>query len=160
ERFSWRLTGADDKRPLKRSAEMNHLSTAKIALLISGRAEEDAAEACRHMAETCPVCGERLAGGEALMKRFRQWGALTVWREGPSADALFETLLEQGQNPEGWDALVEEDAAYQTWCVAWVALEGAQKLIVEDATRAQARNLALLAAKIASRLSTSYHPNS
>src|SRR5947209_11620430 len=115
---------------------MCHLSTAKIAYLIAEAAGEEAAECCRHLAEVCPDCGTRLAEVEALLKRFRHWDAETVWREGPAAEALFETLLEKGRNPEGWASLVEQDVAYQTWCVAWVALEGAQKLIAGDITRA------------------------
>jgi len=138
---------------------MKHLETAEIAKLLSDGGV--GVECCRHLAERCEVCGQRLAEIEALMKRFRHWDAETVWREGPAADALFETLLEKGQNPEGWASLVEQDAAYQTWCVAWVALEGAQKLIAgDDATQAQARDLALLAANIAAHLSSSYHPDS
>jgi hypothetical protein len=43
---------------------------------------------------------------------------------------------------------------YQTWGVAWVALERAQNLLAEDATRAQARTT------IAAHLDASYHPDS
>ena len=139
-------------------ADLRHLETAEIAKLLSDGGV--AAETCRHLAELCAVCGERLAELEALMKRFRHWDAETVWREGPAADLLFEALLEKGKNLDGWTSLVESDAEYQTWGVAWVALEGAHKLIAEDATRAQARDLALLAAKIAAHLASSYHPDS
>ena len=138
--------------------EMRHLELAEIAKLLSEGSPF--AESCRHLAEVCPVCGERLAEVEGLMQRFRHWDAETVVREGPAADVLFEALLENGKSPEGWASLVEEDADYQTWGVAWVALEGAQKLIAEDATRAQARNLALLAARIAAHLGATYNPES
>ena len=137
---------------------MNHLETADIAKLLSDGGV--GAECCRHLAEHCSVCGQRLAEVEALMRRFRHWDAETVFREGPAADVLFEALLEKGKSPEGWASLVENDAEYQTWGVAWVALEGAQKLIAEDSTRTQARDLALLAAKIAAHLNASYHPDS
>lgn len=135
---------------------MKHLKTAEIAKLLSDG--DVAAVCCRHLAERCEVCGQRLAEIDALMKRFRHWDAETVWREGPAADVLFETLLEQGKDLEGWTSLVESDAEYQTWGVAWVALEGAQKLIAEGATRSQARDLALLAAAIAEHLGDSYGP--
>src|SRR5262249_11136258 len=135
---------------------MSHLEAADIAKLLSDGGV--AAECCRHLAERCEVCGQWLAEGEALMKRFRHWDAETAWRDGCAAEALFETLLEQGKSPEGWTSLVEQDEQYQTWGVAWVALEGAQKLIAEGATRAQARDLALLSAAIAEHLGESYGP--
>jgi len=136
---------------------MSHLEPAEIAKLLS--AGSPFAESCRHLAAVCTVCGQRLAEVEALMQRFRHWDAETVVREGPAAEVLFEALLEKGKNPQGWAALVEKDPDYQTWGVAWVALEGAHKLIAEDATRAQARNLALLAARIAALLGASYNPD-
>jgi hypothetical protein len=137
---------------------MKHLELAEIAKLLSDGGV--AAECCRHLAEHCEVCGKRLAEVEALMKRFRHWDAETVVREGSAADVLFEALLDKGKSPEGWVSLAESDAEYQTWGVAWVALEEAQKLIAEDATRPQARDLALLAATVAAHLSASYHPDS
>ena len=137
---------------------MRHLELAEIATLLSKGGVD--AESCRHLAEVCPVCGERLAEVEALMQRFRHWDAETVVREGPAAEVLFDALLENGKNPEGWAALVETDAEYQTWGVASVALEGAHKLLAEDATRAQARDLALLAARIAAHLGAFYNPES
>jgi hypothetical protein len=134
---------------------MNHLELAEIAKLLSEGSP--LAEICRHFAEVCPVCGERLAEVEALMKRFRHWDAETVLREGPPAAELLETLLAGGESLEDWASLVEqEDAEFQTWGVAWVALERAQSLVAEDATRAQARDLALLAARIATHLGASY----
>ena len=60
---------------------MRHLEIAEIAKLLSDGGVF--AEFCRHLAEVCPVCGERLAEVEALMKRFRHWDAETVLREGP-----------------------------------------------------------------------------
>ena len=137
---------------------MRHLEPAEIAKLLSDGSVF--AEFCRHLAEVCPLCGERLAEVEALMKRFRHWDAETVVREGSAADGLFETLLQKGQGPAGWSSLVKERAEYQTWGVAWVALERAQGLIAEVATKAQGRELALLAATIAVHLGASYHPDS
>jgi len=137
---------------------MRHAELTEIAKLLSDGGV--AADVCRHLAEVCPDCGERLAEIEALMQRFRHWDAETVLREGAAADVLFEALLEKGKSPEGWTSLVENDAEYQTWGVAWVALEGAQKLIAENSTRAQARDLAVLAATIAVHLNASYHPDS
>jgi len=135
---------------------MNHLELAEIAKLLSEGSPF--AEICRHFAEVCPVCGERLAEVEALMKRFRHWDAETVLREGPPAAELLETLLAGGESLEDWASLVEqEDAEFQTWGVAWVALERAQSLVAEDATRAQARDLALLAVRIATHLGASYN---
>jgi len=135
---------------------MKHLETAEIAKLLSDGGV--GVECCRHLAERCEVCGQRLAEVEALLKRFRHWDAETVSREGPAAEVLFETLLDQGKDLAGWASLVEGDEDYQTWGVAWVALEGAQKLIAEGATRSQARDLALLAAAIAEHLGDSYGP--
>jgi hypothetical protein len=137
---------------------MRHLELAEIAKLLSEGSPF--AEICRHFAEVCPVCGERLGQVDALMKRFRHWDAETVVREGPSADGLFESLLAKGQDLAGWCSLVKEEGEYQTWGVAWVALERAQGLIAEEATKAQARELALLAATIAGHLGASYHPDS
>ncbi len=137
---------------------MRHFEPAEIAKLLSDGGV--GGEFCRHLAEVCPACGERLAKVEALMKRFRHWDAETVVREGPAADGLFEALLEKGQGPAGWSSQVKENAEYQTWGVAWVALERAQGLIAEQTTTAQARELALLAATIAGHLGASYHPDS
>lgn len=137
---------------------MRHLELTEIAKLLSDGGV--AAESCRHLAEVCPVCGERLAEVEALMKRFRHWDAEIIAREGPAADGLFAALLEKGQGPSGWSSLVNEKAEYQTWGVAWVALERAQGLMGEEDTKAQARELALLAATISGHLGASYHPDS
>jgi len=136
---------------------MRHLELTEIAKLLSDGGVS--AESCRHLVEACPVCGERLAEVEALMKRFRHWDAETVVREGPAADGLFAALLKKGQGPSGWSSLVDE-TEYQTWGVAWVALERAQGLMGEGDTKAQARELALLAATIAGHLGASYHPDS
>ncbi|HEX3525709.1 MAG TPA: hypothetical protein VH988_01460 [Thermoanaerobaculia bacterium] len=140
---------------------MRHLELADIAKLLSDGGVF--AEFCRHLAEVCPLCAERLTKVEALMKRFRHWDAETVVREGPAADELFEALLEKEQGHSGWSSLVMdvlEKAEYQTWGVAWVSLEKAQGLILEEDTKAQARELALLAATIAGYLGASYHPDS
>jgi hypothetical protein len=138
---------------------MRHLEIAEIAKLLSDGSLS--AESCRHFAEVCAICGERLAEVEALMKRFRHWDAETVVREGPPAADLLDALLAAGEGLEVWTSLVEqEDGEFQTWGVAWVALERAQSLIAEDATRVQARNLALLAATIAAHLGASYNLDS
>jgi len=137
---------------------MKHLELAEIAKLLSEGTPF--AESCRHLAENCPTCGERLGQVDALMKRFRHWDAETVVREGLAADRLFEALLKKGQGLAGWSALVEEKAKYQTWGVAWVALERAQAQIADVATRAHAWELALLAVTIAGYLGASYHPDS
>jgi hypothetical protein len=137
---------------------MKHLELAEIAKLLSEGSLS--AESCRHLAEVCPTCGERLGQVEDLMKRFRHWDAETVLREGPAAEELFETLLEKGQGLDARASLVKEETEYQTWGVAWVALERAQGLIGEEATRAQARELALLAVAVAEHLGASYHPDS
>jgi hypothetical protein len=137
---------------------MKHLEMAEIAKLVSDGSPF--AELCRHLAETCPTCGERLVEVEALMSRFRHWDAETVVREGPAAAELLETLLAKGEDCAAWCSVMREDGGYQTWCVAWVALERAQSLIVDDdAHSTQARNLALLAAAITDHLGASYHPD-
>jgi len=137
---------------------MRHLEVAEIAKLLSEGSLF--AEGCRHLAALCPTCRERLGQVEALMARFRHWDAETVVREGLVADELFEALLEKGQGPAGWPALVEEEEDYQTWGVAWVALERALGLLAEESTRRQALDLALLATEIAGHLGASYHPDS
>jgi len=135
---------------------MKHLELADIARLLSEGSPF--AESCRHLAERCPVCGERLAQVEDLMQRFGHWDAETVVREGPAAPALLENLMRKGQNAEGWCGLVKKKAKYQTWGVAWVALEKARGLMAEDP--GLARSLALVAAAIAALLGASYHPDS
>jgi len=137
---------------------MRHLELAEIAKLLSEGSPF--AEICRHFAEVCPVCGERLGQVDALMKRFRHWDAETVVREGPAAAELFESLLIKGQDFAGWCSLVKEEGEYQTWGVAWIALERAQGLLAEDETRAQARDVARLATAITDHLGASYHPDS
>ncbi|HEY2739343.1 MAG TPA: hypothetical protein VGK45_13130, partial [Thermoanaerobaculia bacterium] len=139
---------------------MRHLEVAEIAKLLSEGSPFG--ELCRHLAETCPTCGERLAEVEALLSRFRHWDAETVVREGPAAAELLDTLLAKGEDCAAWCSAMKEDGEYQTWCVAWIALERAQSLIAEDdgARSAQGRDLALLAAAITDHLGASYHPNS
>lgn len=138
--------------------EMKHPELADIAKLLSDGSL--AAECCRHLAEVCPVCGERLAQVEALMQRFGHWDAETVVREGPPAAGLLESLLAKGRSAKGWSSLVTKNAEYQTWGVAWVALERARELLAAGASGKQSRDLALLAAAIAAYLGASYHPDS
>ncbi|HEX3526652.1 MAG TPA: hypothetical protein VH988_06265 [Thermoanaerobaculia bacterium] len=133
---------------------MRHLTTAKIASLLAAAAGEEAEECCRHLAEVCPDCGERLAEVEALMKRFRHWNPEVVVVEGLVADGLLDALL--ATDPASWAAQVEEETDFQTWGVAWVALERARAIL--DQGESQALDLALLAAKIAGHLGTMYHP--
>ena len=137
-----------------RRDEMRHLEIAEIAKLLSDGGVF--AEFCRHMAEVCPVCGERLAEVEALMERFRHWDAETVLREGPPAADLLDALLAAERaskfGPLWWNRKTRNSRPGSTW----VALERAQDLIAVDATRVQARNLALLAATIAAHLGASY----
>jgi len=137
---------------------MKHLEMVDFAKLLSEG--PPFAEFCRHLAEACPTCGERLAEVEALMRRFRHWDAETVVREEPAAAELLESLLAKGTDCAAWCSVMKEDGEYQTWCVAWVALERAQNLIaVGGAHSSQARDLALLAAAITEHLGASYHPD-
>jgi hypothetical protein len=138
--------------------EMKHLELAEIAKLLSDGSLS--AESCRHLAEACTVCGERLAQVEALMQRFGHWDAETVVREGPPAAGLLDSLLAQGRNAKGWSSLMKKNADYQTWGVAWVALERARGRLTAGVPGKQTRDLALLAAAIAAHLGASYHPDS
>lgn len=135
---------------------MNHLELADIAKLLGE--SSPIAEACRHLAEVCPVCGERLAHVEALMQRIGHWDPEVAVREGLEADDLLAALLTEGSDLATWSSHVERTPEYQTWGVAWVALERAQTLMADAATRTEARALALLAAVIAEKLASSYHP--
>jgi len=137
---------------------MKHLEVAEIAKLLSDGSV--GAETCRHLAESCPICAERLSQVEALMKRFRHWDAETVVREAPAAESLLDILLEQGEGRARWILLVEENPDLQTWCVAWIALERAQALLTSKEGKGKARDLALLAVAIAGHLGASYHPDS
>ena len=137
---------------------MSHLELAEIAKMLASPAFAESA--CRHLAETCPTCGDRLRQVEALMKRFRHWDPEVVVQEGLEADGLLAALLAEGQDSACWPSRVEQDTDLQTWGVAWVALERARGLIADKASNAQARELALLAATIAEHLGNSYHPES
>ena len=134
---------------------MKHLELAEIARLLSVDPET-----CRHLAETCPVCGERLQEVEALMKRFQHWDPEIAVLEGLPAESLFASIMAAGQDGESWCSQVDEKVELQTWGVAWVALEQAREQITEEASRPRARDLALLAARIAESLGTTYHPDS
>lgn len=134
---------------------MKHLELAEIARLLSSDPPT-----CRHLAEACPVCGERLQQVEALMKRFQHWDPEVAVLEGLPAEGLFATLLAAGRDGASWLSQVEEKTELQTWGVAWVALEQAREHLAEDASRPRARDLALLAARIAESLGQSYHPDS
>ena len=137
---------------------MKHLELAVIGKLLSS--EEEVAESCRHFVEVCPTCRERFEQVDALMKRFRHWDAETLVAEAPAAEELLDALLDKGQGAADWASVLSDEAESQTWCVAWVALERAQGLLAQDATRAQARNLARLAAAIAGNLGDAYDPDS
>lgn len=137
---------------------MEHLTLTEIAGLLSdGRPE--AARLVRHLAQTCPDCGERHRQAEALMTRFRHWNPEVAILEGLHADDLFSSLRAAGGGYEGWCRQVEQQESLQTWGVAWVALERAREILAteEPGTAGQARDLALLAARIAESLGASYH---
>lgn len=111
----------------------------------------------RHLAAVCPACGELLARIEALLKRFRHWDPAVVVSEGLEADALFDALVERGQDFAGWWREVEQQGELLSWGVAWVALERATALLAEEASRTRARDFSLLAARIAENLGPCYH---
>jgi hypothetical protein len=134
---------------------MKHLELPEIARLLSVDPET-----CRHLAEACPVCGERLRQVEALMKRFQHWDPEIVVLEGLPAEDLFATIMAAGQDCTSWFSQVDEKVELQTWGVAWVALEQAREQMTEEASRLRARDLALLAARIAETLGATYHPDS
>jgi hypothetical protein len=133
---------------------MKHLELAAIAKLLI----EDPA-AGRHLAEVCSTCGERLQQIEALMKRFQHWSPEIVVLEAFPAEGLFAAILAAGDDLPSWCSLVEEREELQTWGVAWVALEQAREQMAA-AARPRARDLALLAARIAELLGDAYHPDS
>jgi len=135
---------------------MKHLELADVAKLLGE--SSPILEACRHLSEMCPICGERLAHVEALMQRIGHWDPEVAVREGLEADDLLAALLAEGRDLAAWSSHVERTPEYQTWGVAWVALERAQKLMAEEATISEARHLALLVAAIAEKLASSYHP--
>jgi hypothetical protein len=134
---------------------MKHLELAEIARLLSADPST-----CRHLAESCPTCGERLQQVEALMKRFQHWDPEVAVLEGLPAESLFATIMAAGQDCASWLSLVDEKEELQTWGVAWVALEQAREQMAEEASRLRARDLALLVVRIAKTLGTTYHPDS
>jgi hypothetical protein len=134
---------------------MKHLELAEIARLLSADPPT-----CRHLAESCLTCGERLQQVEALMKRFQHWDPEVAVLEGLPAESLFATIMAAGQDCASWLSLVDQKEELQTWGVAWVALEQAREQKTEEASRLRARDLALLAVRIAETLGTTYHPDS
>ena len=134
---------------------MKHLEPAEIAGLLVNEPE-----ICRHLAETCPVCGEGLQQVEALMKRFQHWDPEIAVLEGLPAEGLFASIMAAGQEGASWFSQVDEKEELQTWGVAWVALEQARGQIAEKPTSPRARDLALLAVRIADSLGSRYHPES
>ena len=115
---------------------MKHLELPEIARLLSVDPET-----CRHLAEACPVCGERLRQVEALMKRFQHWDPEIAVLEGLPAEDLFATIMAAGQDCTSWFSQVDEKVELQTWGVAWVALEQAREQMTEEASRLRARDL-------------------
>jgi hypothetical protein len=134
---------------------MKHLELPEISRLLSVDPET-----CRHLAEVCPVCGERLQQVEALMQRFQHWDPEIAVLEGLPAEGLFATILAAGHDWASWSSQVDEKVELQNWGVAWVALEQAREQMTKEASRLRARDLALLAARIAETLGTTYHPDS
>lgn len=92
------------------------------------------------------------------MKRFRHWNPEVAILEGLEADRLFGKLMATGRDFATRSWLVEHDESLQTWGVAWVALERARQRLAEQGGAAEARDLALLAVKIAESLGNLYHP--
>ena len=134
---------------------MKHLELAEIARLLSVDPLT-----CRHLAEACTACGERLRQIETLMKRFHHWDPEVTVLEGLPAEGLFATLMAAGTDGTIWSAQVDEKEEFQTWGVAWVALEQAREQLTEEASSPRARDLALLAVKIAEALGNGYHSES
>jgi hypothetical protein len=135
---------------------MKHLELAEIAKMLSE--EPPFPEACRHLAEACPECGNKLQQVEALIKRFGHWDPEVAVREGLEADELFASLLAAGQGYEEWRAQVEQREELQTWGVAWLALGRTRELFAQrQSPDVETRDLARLAALIAESLGTSYH---
>jgi hypothetical protein len=134
---------------------VKHPELAEIAKLLS----EDP-ETCQHLAEACPDCHERLQQVKALMKRFQHWDPEVAVLEGLRADDLLATILAAGPDSTSWIAQLEKNVELVTWGVAWAALEQAREQMDEEASRPRARDLALLAEKIAERLGNAYHEES
>jgi hypothetical protein len=94
------------------------------------------------------------------MKRFQHWDPEVAVLEGLPAEGLFAAMMAAGQEGASWLSQVEEKEELQTWGGAWIALEQAREQLAEEASGPRARDLALLAVKIAESLSDSYHPES
>ena len=94
------------------------------------------------------------------MRRFQHWDPEVAVLEGIPADGLFASILAAGPNYTSWLTQLDKNGELLTWGVAWVALEHASEQMEEEASRPRARDLALLAAKIAERLGDTYHAES
>jgi hypothetical protein len=135
---------------------MKHLDLTEIAKMLSS--DSPFPEACRHLAATCPECGNNLQQVDALIKRFGHWNPEVAVQEGLEADELFAGLLAAGQGFAQWSAEVEQREELHTWAVAWLALGRTRELFAErQAPDAETRDLALLAALIAENLGDFYH---
>jgi hypothetical protein len=132
---------------------MRHLDLHEIAALLI-----ENPLACRHLAEACSTCGGRLRQIEALMERFQHWSPEVAVLEGLPAESHVAAILAAGDDFTAWSARIDENEEFQTWGVAWVALEQAQERLAEAASSPRARDLALLAAKVTEGLGDSYHP--
>jgi hypothetical protein len=136
---------------------MRHPDLAEIARMLA--ADSPYPEFCRHLAETCPECRDRLQQVEALTKRFGHWSPEVAVQEGLEADELFAALLAAGTDFAAWRAEVERREELHTWAIAWLALGRARELVTgKGVPDAEARDLALLAASIADNLGETYHP--
>ena len=139
---------------------MEHLTLTDIAGLLSdGRPET--ARLVHHLSQTCADCGERYRQAEALMARFRHWNPEVAILEGLQADDLFAVLVAGGGGYEDWCRQAGQQESLQTWGVAWAALEKAREALADPvhSNVSHARDLALLAAKIAETLGAFYHPD-
>jgi len=134
---------------------VKHPELIEIAKLLS-----DNPATCQHLAEACQDCHEHLQQVKALMKRFQHWDPEVAVLEGPPADDLFATILAAGPDLTSWVAQLDQNLELVTWGVAWVALDHASEQMDEEASRPRARDLALLAKKIADRLGSAYHEES
>jgi hypothetical protein len=136
---------------------MRHPDLAEIAKMLA--ADSPYPEFCRHLAETCPECRDRVQQVEALTKRFGHWNPEVAVQEGLEADELFAGLLAAGTDFAAWRAEVERREELHTWAVAWLALgRSREQLYGKGAPKEEARDLALLAALIAENLGETYHP--
>lgn len=141
--------------PARSNAMEPHLTLAEIANLLT---EDHSRPFVKHLAETCPECGELYREAEGLIKRFHHWSPEVAILEGLEADGLFAKLMAGGRDFATRSWLLEHDESLQTWGVAWVALERARQCLGEEGGAGQARDCALLALKIAETLGNLYHP--